>query len=155
MPKQKPRITTHTKYVLLHTDEVASLERFARSPNASLRDRAQTILARFEQGFHDEQIAQFLRKQPSTIRCYLADFRKYRLASLCSLHFGNQNAAKLTKEEKRCLEAVLADPPSVYGLPGEFWDVPSVQTYTSAHLSLTYASPESYRALQVLRLQLP
>jgi len=135
------------KQVLLHTDEVASLERFARSPNAAIRDRSQTALARFEQGFADEQIALFLRKQPATIRRYLAEFRKYRLASLCSLHFGNQNAAKLMKEEKQSLEAVLADPPSAYGLPGTFWDVPSVRKYTTVSLGMTYESPESYRAL--------
>lgn len=135
------------KQVLLRSVEVESLERFAKSPNSTIRDRAQTILARFEQGFTDEQIALFLRKQPSTVRRYLADFRRYRLASICSLHFCNQNAAKLTREEKQSLESVLTEPPSVYGLPGEFWEVPSVQKYTGAHLGMTYESSESCRAL--------
>ncbi len=152
MPKQKHSpsealLRAHKKHVALHSTEVAGLERFTRSPNGSIRDRAQTVLARFEQGFTDEQIALFLRKQPSTIRRYIADFRKYRLASICSLHFGNQNAAKLTRDEKQSLEAVLGQPPSAYGLPGEFWEVPSVRKYTSMHLGLTYESPESYRAL--------
>jgi transposase len=152
MPKQKhtPPATllrARKKHIVLHSAEVVSLEQFSRSPNIAMRDRAQTVLARFEQGFTEEQIALFLRKHASTVRQYLADFRKHRLASLCSLHFGNENAAKLTREEKQSLEAVLAEPPSAYGLPSEFWSVPSVRQYTNVHLGMTYESSESCRAL--------
>lgn len=149
-PQKQPAarsVQSGKKHIILHSAEVDSLEQFARSPNIAIRDRAQTVLARFEHGFTDEQIALFLRKQTSTVRQYIANFRKYRLASLCSLHFRNENAAKLTREEKQSLEAVLAEPPSAYDLPGDFWSVPSIRQYTSLHLGMTYESSESCRAL--------
>lgn len=71
-------------------------------------------------------------------------WNKRRMASIFSGHTDNHNAGKLTTSQLREIKAVLAQPPSKYGIPTEMWDVPSLKEYVSTTFDVVYESPESY-----------
>jgi transposase len=66
------------------------------------------------------------------------------MASLFSGHVDNENASKLTRKQKREIRGVLKQPPSAYGLPKEFWDIPTLKTYIKAEFGIVYESVQSY-----------
>lgn len=69
------------------------------------------------------------------------------MASIFTGHENNTNAAKLLPEDKLYLKEVLASPPSGYGLPKEFWDVPQLKEYVEAEFSIVYDCDQSYHCL--------
>lgn len=69
------------------------------------------------------------------------------MASIFSGHEYNQNASKLTKKQKQEIKDALMNPPSEYGIPKEFWDVPSLKKYVSATFDTVYESDQSYHFL--------
>ena len=50
-------------------------------------------------------------------------------------------------EQKLFLREVLASPPSDYGLPKEFWDVPQLKEYVQAEFGIGYDCDQSYHCL--------
>ena len=69
------------------------------------------------------------------------------MASIFTGHKNNTNTAKLLPEDKLYLKEVLASPPSDYGLPKEFWDVPQLKEYVEAEFSIVYDCDQSYHCL--------
>jgi transposase len=69
------------------------------------------------------------------------------MASIFTGHEDNENASKLTKEQKEEMRQVLAKPPSEYGIPKDFWDIPSLKEYVSATFGIVYESDQSYHFL--------
>ena len=47
-----------------------------------------------------------------TVQEWLADWQATRMCSVLTGHAGNQNAAKLTRDQKQELKKILAQPPS-------------------------------------------
>lgn len=134
--------------IILTAEERQLLSRhFTKSNNASIRAKAKAVLLGGGGQFSMSQIAVVVEKSEKTVSRYLGGFLRRRMASVFSGHMGNENAAKLTKAQKQALETALAEPPSVYGLPGAFWDVPKVRSYMTASLDICYRSTESYRAV--------
>jgi len=74
----------------------------------------------------------------------LRNWRNLRLSSLFTGHKNNQNAVKLTKEQKEEIQAILSQPPSDIGLPKEFWNVPQLKSYVQTKFDVIYESNESY-----------
>jgi transposase len=97
-----------------------------------------------DEGLRQKTIARLLVKSERTIRRYLQDFSERRMASLFSGHVDNENASKLTRKQKREIRGVLKQPPSAYGLPKEFWDIPTLKTYIKAEFGIVYESVQSY-----------
>lgn len=58
------------------------------------------------------------------------------MASLFTGHKDNENASKLTREQKAEIKHVLSDKPSVYGLPKEFWNTPELKNTSKLSLVL-------------------
>lgn len=69
------------------------------------------------------------------------------MASIFTGHEDNQNAGKLTKEQKQEIKEALQKPPSEYGIPKEFWDVPTLKDYVRATFGVVYESSRSYHFL--------
>lgn len=82
-----------------------------------------------------------------TVERWIKDFSLRRMASIFSGLIGNQNAAKLTKEQKWEIAMVLKQKPSIYGLPKSFWDVPQLKKYVYARFGTVYESERSYHFL--------
>ena len=135
--------------VQLSQEEIVLLtQHFRKAQNVLIRERAQALLA-FHEGISVYQLSIVLRRSEKTIREWLNRFRHTRVASIFP-HYKSDNAAKLTREQKQKLNTILSQPPSVYGIPKEFWDISSLKTYIKAEFGMEYASDESYRLIFVL-----
>lgn len=117
-----------------------------QSPTVAVRLKAQAILLR-AQNLKITDIAEALLVSVRTITRWLKDFVKHRLASLFSGYISNENAAKLTREQKKEIKWLLSEPPNEYGIPPRFWDVPKLKKYVEAVFDVVYESDVSYHLL--------
>lgn len=69
------------------------------------------------------------------------------MASIFSGHENNENACKLTNDQKKEISETLKKPPSENNLPKEFWDVPTLKQYVKAEFGIIYESKQSYHFL--------
>ena len=111
-----------------------------------IRSKAQAMLMR-EKGMILKDIGDILSRDRRTVSGWLADWDKRRMASIFSGHAKNENAAKLTKQQKQEIKEALGKPPSEWDLPKVFWDVPTLKTYTQTTFGITYESERSYHFL--------
>ena len=108
--------------------------------------KAHAILL-FEKGYTTIQIADILFKGEKTVRGWIQSFERERIASLFPHTLGNQNAARLTKQQKQEIKKVLSQKPSEYGVPSSFWDISGLKRYIKAEFVVEYESDESYRLI--------
>lgn len=134
------------KICLTTVERTILLTHYRKSKSALICGRAHVILL-FDQDLNAYQISQILFKNEKTIREYGKRFLLERIASIFPRYDNNQNAAKLTPEQKQEIKEVLSKPPSEYGLPGAFWDIKPLRSYIHATFGVEYQSPESYRLL--------
>lgn len=92
-------------------------------------------------------IGRIFGKKESTIKGWLGDWHKRRLTSIFTGHKGNTNANKLTPQQKQEIQQALQSPPSDYGLPKVFWDLPELKHYVSAAFGVQYELDTSYHYL--------
>lgn len=121
-------------------------EYFKTSPLKLVRLKAQAILMR-DKEMKLKDMSDLLLKDSRTIQRWIRDFSERRMASIFSGHENNENAAKLTREQKGEIAEILKRPPSEYGLPKVFWDVPSIKEYIRAEFGTIYESKQSYHFL--------
>jgi transposase len=119
---------------------------FKTSPISIIRLKAQALIMR-DHGVKLEEIASFVFRDIRSIERWINDFSQRRLASIFTGKKENQNAAKLTREQKEAIRKVLVQKPSVYGLPKEFWDIPQLKKYVYARFGVFYESERSYHFL--------
>lgn len=117
-----------------------------KAPTTSIRLKAQAILLR-AQGLQISDIAEAILVSVRTVTRWVKSFVKNRLASLFSGHISNENAAKLTRWQKREIRQLLSEPPNQYGIPPRFWDVPKLKQYVSVVFDVVYESDVSYHLL--------
>lgn len=108
--------------------------------------RAHAILL-FHKGYSGPQIADILFRDEKTVREWIKSFSQERIASLFPHTLNNQNAAKLTRQQKKQIKKVLAKVPSDYGIPASFWDISTLKRYIKAEFGVEYESDESYRLI--------
>jgi transposase len=111
-----------------------------------IRLKAQAVLLR-NQGMSVTDIASVLFKTERTVSGWLQSFITRRISSLMNKKMNNQNAAKLTKEQKLEIKKVVGEPPDEYGIPKEFWDVPKLKEYIKSEFGVVYESDASYHFL--------
>lgn len=121
-------------------------QHYVKSQNHVIRERAHAILLN-SQGYSPYQLSQILFRSEKTVREWIKDFGKRRVAALFSQYFTNENASKLTREQKEEISEALGKPPSQYGIPREFWDVSALKSYLSAYFGIVYESDQSYHLL--------
>jgi transposase len=135
--------------VHLSAEEMALLtQHYRKSHQRLVRERAQTILSA-NKGFSAHEISQILLRSEKTIRGWIRAYQKRGISSLFPAYRGD-NAGKLSKEQKATLKAILAKPPSEYGIPQRFWDISSLKQYIKGEFGVEYESNESYRLIFVL-----
>lgn len=94
-----------------------------------------------------EDIADVVSRNRKTISQWIKEWEDKRMSSIFSGHENNSNAGKLTKEQKEEIKKALANPPSDYDIPKEFWDVPALKEYVKAKFDIIYESDRSYHFL--------
>jgi transposase len=119
---------------------------FKSSPLVVIRLKSQALLMR-DRGIKLADIEAVLFRDIRTIGRWVQDFSKRRLASIFTGHQSNENASKLTREQKLHIQEMLKQPPSEYGLPREFWGVPQLKEYVEATFGVVYESDQSYHYL--------
>lgn len=133
--------------VKINEDERLLLARYVETSTVALiRLKAQAALMRAE-GMKLASIARIVSRSEKTVGGWLTDWDIRRMASIFSGHVSNENAAKLTKEQKREIKDVLLKPPSENDIPKEFWDVPTLKKYVDATFGIVYESLRSYHFL--------
>jgi transposase len=127
--------------------EKSLLQDYAKkSPLILVRSKAQAILLA-TMGGQPDATAIMLDRKPRTVENWIRDWKHRRLASIFSKHQDNNNAGKLTKDQLDEIQQTLQSPPSDFGLPKEFWDVPTLKDYLSATFDIIYESDKSYHFL--------
>lgn len=121
-------------------------EYFKTSLVKLIRLKAQAVLMR-EESLKLSVMSKLLLRKPRTIQRWIKDFEERRMASIFSGYENNENAGKLTKEQKEEIAETLKKPPSESGLPKEFWDVPALKQYVKAEFGTVYESRQSYHFL--------
>ena len=129
-------------------EETAVLIRWKkRSDNHVLvRMKAEAILYASE-GVGIDIIAKMVERAERTVQEWLADWQATRMCSVLTGHAGNQNAAKLTRDQKQELKKILAQPPSQTGIHAEFWDVPAIRDVVKILFDVEYQADSSYQLL--------
>lgn len=92
-------------------------------------------------------IAEMVGRTPETVLEWLDDWNGRRLASVVTGHAGNQNAARLTIEQKEQVKQILATKPSENGIKAQFWDVPALEELLSIRFDVVYESDSSLHLL--------
>jgi len=139
MAKQKPITTSGLEQQLLK-DYVRT------SPLVLLRFKAQAVLLAAG-GATPDLIALAVDRKPRTVETWLSDWHRLRLSSIFTGHADNRNAGKLTQEQLEEIQQTLQSPPSDYGLPKDFWDVPLLKQYVAANFDVIYECEDSYHYL--------
>lgn len=98
-------------------------------------------------GVSVEIISSSVDRSEKTVSEWLRDWNTCRLQSVVTEHAGNQNAAKLTREQKADLKKVLESPPSEAGISADFWDVPALEDVVKTKFEVEYESDSSYQLL--------
>lgn len=135
-----------TRIILSEEEKILLRNYFKTSPIALIRHKAQAINMRAG-GLTTSKIASALYVGERTVQRWLQDFKERGISSIFSGLVGNQNAAKLSRKQKEEIKKVLNNPPSWYGLPKEFWDVPQLKKYVYARFGEVYESDRSYHFL--------
>jgi transposase len=113
------------------------------SPLILIRLKCYALLIRHK-GMKIKDIADVVSRNEKIISRWIADWDEKRLASIFTGHKDNENAGKLTKEQKEEIKEALSKPPSSYDIPKEFWDVPALKEYVQAKFDVVYESVQSY-----------
>jgi transposase len=98
-------------------------------------------------GVSADIIAAMVDRTRKTVLGWLSDWRQRRLCSVVTGHQGNENAAKLTQDQKEELAVVLKEPPSAAGVSAAFWDVPALADVVASRFDVEYESDSSYQLL--------
>ena len=118
-----------------------------RSDNHALvRMKTEAILYASE-GVGIGIIAKMVERAERTVQEWLADWQATRMCSVLTGHAGNQNAAKLTRDQKQELKKILAQPPSQTGVHAEFWDVPAMRDVVKTLSDAEHQTDSSYQLL--------
>lgn len=128
-------------------EEKEALQAYAKTSTLVLvRLKSQAVLFA-SNDVRTEVIADSLGKTTRTVSDWLSAWRQRRMSSVFTGHRHNDNAAKLTREQKAQIKQTLQQPPSDQGLPRQFWDVPQLKTYIEAGFGIVYECDQSYHFL--------
>jgi transposase len=132
-------------YVTSLSDEerVLLISYYKKGPNTLVRARAHAILLSSRK-IRTPHIAQMLLYNKHTVGTWVRVWNTERMASLFPRYNDNQNAAKLTRAQKKEVEDVLGKPPSDEGLPGTFWTLPNLKQHVNTVFGVVYESARSY-----------
>lgn len=118
--------------------------RFGTSP--LIRDRALAVIIN-SRGKSAYFIAGILSRKEEIVRNWLKQFNSFRMASLFPKYWQNNNAGKLTREQRAQIKQVLSQPPSEFGIPQQFWRVKDLKRWIKAEFDVVYESDRSYHFL--------
>ena len=149
-PQNKRRLFWYTERVIqikITTEEKELLKQYLKkSPLELIRLKCYALLTR-DKGLKVKDIADIVSKDEKTISRWLKNWDDIRLASIFTGHQSNENASKLSKIQREEIKKALGSSPSAYGIPKEFWNVPTLKEYVQTEFGVIYESERSYHFL--------
>lgn len=131
----------------LSDEEKTILREYIKTtPLILIRYKCQALLMR-NKGMKLADIGDIVSRHENIVSQWIADWEDRRMTSIFTGHKDNQNASKLTKEQRQEIKEVLRKPPSEYALSKAFWDVPVLKKYIEAKFGIVYESDQSYHFL--------
>lgn len=130
----------------INDHEKELLQQYRKSNLALIRHKSEAILLANDEVLIDV-ISRFVNRKDRTVQCWLSDWSKRRMSSIFTGHEGNINSGKLTKHQLDEIRQTLQSPPSDFGLPKAFWDVPQLKDYLNAQFDVMYETDKSYHFL--------
>ena len=128
----------------LSKDEKEILHSYGNSPLKLVREKSSVVLMR-SAGIKNQQIIEVLGKTEKSIQRWCKKFSQIRIASIFTGHSKNENAAKLTREQKLEIFEALKQPVTEDSvIPNRFWNVAELRKYVSAKFNVVYESKQSY-----------
>ena len=91
-----------------------------------------------EKGMKLEDIGDIVSRDERTITRWIKEWYEVRMASIFTGHQGNENASKLTQEQRQEIKDTLGKPPCDEGLPIAFWDVLGLKDYVKSKFNTVY-----------------
>ena len=123
-------------------EETILLEHYQKADDVNISHRAHVILL-YLRGWSVRDIAEATFKKESTISRWITNFKRNGIGSIFPGYYQNQNAAKLTKEQKEEVKKLLEKSP----LPSKFWTIGRLKRYLSGRFDIEYSSRQSYYGL--------
>jgi transposase len=118
------------------------LQHYRCSKDVKIAHRAH-VVALYLKNWCVRDIAEVTFKKESTVSRWITNYKKQGIGSIFPGFYLNQNAAKLTKEQKQEVKQLLEENPP----PRGFWSVGELKTYLSARFDVEYKAKQSYYAI--------
>lgn len=125
-------------------EEKVLLRRHRKESAIELVRLKATAVLMWSNSLEDTVVADVVGRSERQVGLWRRAWNRCRMASIFSGHERNNNAGKLTKDQKAQIKEALSCPPSEYGIPKVMWDVPTLKQYVSTHFSIEYESDVSY-----------
>jgi len=134
--------------VNIEPEERAVLMRWKKRMDSFVlvRLKAEALLLS-SRGVETAVVAEFVDRSEKTVLGWFQEWNQMRLGSVVTGHAENENAAKLTRQQKEELKEILAAPPSQAGVSADFWDVPALADVVRTLFDVEYEAGSSYRLL--------
>lgn len=118
------------------------LEHYRHAEDTNISHRAHVVLLHLK-GWCVREIAEATFREEVTVSRWITSYKRRGIGSIFPGYYSNQNAAKLTKEQKKQVQQLLKDNP----LPNKFWSLGELKKYISARFDVEYKSDQSYYGL--------
>lgn len=128
---------------IFEEEKVLLKKHLKTTPLLLIRCKCQVLLMR-SKGMRLGDIGDIVGRDEDTVGRWLSDWNERRMASIFTGHKDNENAAKLTREQRKEIREALQTSPSAHTLPKEFWDVPTLKKYVETKFGIVYESDQSY-----------
>ena len=118
------------------------LEHYRHADDVKISHRAH-VIAVYWKGWMVREISEATFRKEVTISRWITAYKRNGIGSIFPGYYQNQNAAKLTKEQKQEVKRLLEENP----LPYKFWTIGKLKRYLSARFDVEYLSKQSYYGL--------
>jgi len=134
--------------IVVEPEEREALMRWKyRSDTFVLVRRKSDAILMASEGVGTNIVARLVDRSEETVLGWFSDWREARMQSVVTGHAGNENAAKMKRDQKEQVRQLLASPPSDAGFPVAMWDVPTLTDVVKTFFDVEYESDSSYCAL--------
>jgi len=140
--------------LILDERESAALKQAADRTSDPAEVKRYQAVRLYGAGYPVSEIAEIVDTSPTSIYRWTTWYRQGGQAELQSQYEGNQNAAKLSRDQKADLRERLHQqrpaevlPPDVRVSQGQFWTVSDLKIAVKQWYGVTYQSTSSYREL--------
>jgi transposase len=131
---------------VMGSERVILMDYKRRGPHILIQAKAEAVMLAAA-GAAIAVIADVTDRSVATVKEWLREWSRTRMASLVTGHADNLNASKLTAKQREQVLQVLAQPPSAVGIPAQFWSVAELASWLQTTFDVVYESPESYHFL--------